>query len=177
MAKIRMGFVSNSSSSSFVIAVPEGMEPTFKNLHRELYNTDAEIEFPLEYGWHDNQVTSYNVVEAIRDKINQGVYDYETRSRVVDPIKDLTDFVQSDSSGSSDVYEGCRNPDGSIDWDKFDSMYERELEDVVKQIKHRFPAHDFYAVEFSDGDCTFECEVEHGPALRGLPNVLRYSHH
>ena len=185
--KIRQGFVSNSSSSSFVIAIPKGTEPTFDNLHRELYGTDDNKSFGMEYDWHHCDVNTYNVVEAIVSQISEGRYDYDLQQHIYGPVSDLSKAISLDWRESEKIYEQCQNREphsnesGTIhssttDWDLHDKLYKEACERAAAKIKEKFPDHDFYEVEFSD-DNQFGCEVEHGPALRGLPNVLRYSHH
>ena len=177
MAKIRMGFVSNSSSSSFVIAVPKGTEPTFENLHRELYNVNSEIEFRTEYDWHDIVVNSHDVTKAIERKITKGRYDYGVDERIVGPVENLADVVSSTADQHGEIYDKCKNLDGSTNWDLYHELVSKADEQEAARILTEFPNHDFYEVEFSDGNGAFECEVEHGPALRDLPNVFRFSHH
>ena len=177
--KIRQGFVSNSSSSSFIIAVPKGTEPTVQNMHRVLYGDNARKEFYAAYDWHEG-VNSYDVVDDIVRQINEGRYDPEVGDRVPGPVKDLIKAVEAPYSETGTFYSQCRLPEGDergmYDWDKYEALCGAARARVAEAIIKKYPEHDFYEVEFED-DNQFGCEVEHGPALNQLPNVFRFSHH
>jgi len=169
--KIRQGFVSNSSSSSFVIAVPAGMEVTEANMHHALYGTNEVIHFPAKYDWLETGgVHSDAVVASIISQIKYAGDQANTGKIAAEDLASVVDGEELDT----DNYRGA---DGKVNWD----LYEKDCDKLqiveAARVMNLMKDHDFYEVEFSDNDGSFDCEVEHGPALHGLKNVVRYSHH
>jgi hypothetical protein len=55
--KVRTGFVSNSSSSSFVVAFPKGFNPSLENVQNYLFSSSPII-------WEGNDVANVTAAEA-----------------------------------------------------------------------------------------------------------------
>jgi hypothetical protein len=168
--KVRTGFVSNSSSSSFIIAVPEGMEINESNMHRALYQTDNDVQFYPKYDWlHTGNISSHSVVSSVVNQIKE-------KGKVENLIEAVNAPYDCDL-----YYDKFTLPDGDprgrYDWDAMQKLENEQKSIVAESIKAKFPNCDFYEVEFSDNDGNWNCEVEHGPALNSCNNVIRFSHH
>lgn len=180
--KIRNGFVSNSSSSSFIIAVPAGMELTPDNLHKVLYGTSECVEFSPQYEWHKNTVvTSMGVVADILAQIehaeaNKKAEDADDADSGDSPLGKVTNLARVvDDELDIKAFDQFATDKG-VDWDAYTQFSDKAREQVANRLQHTFPNHDFYHVEFAD-DNAWGSEVEHGPALNNCENVTRYSHH
>lgn len=179
--KIRNGFVSNSSSSSFVIAVPSGMEMTPENLHREIFGSDADLQFGPEWDFGIS-VSSKQIIDEMLRQINAndnrefggyngraGKIPDDKLNLVIEPDFDFNIFKK---------FEKVDPKTGKIamDWDAYKSFESVETNKAVELVRNNFPNCDFYVVEFEDHD-PFGSEVEHGEALRDRSNIIRYNHH
>jgi hypothetical protein len=177
--KIRQGFVSNSSSSSFVIAVPKGTPVTKEAFHQALFGVDREITFGAEYH-HHNYTMSYRVVEQIIDQIKEGSDDYGAfKGKVTDLTKVVSapynEHPEIDEFKREETPEDRKKGRNPIDWEAYEAACDVADAKEAARVQAQFPDCDFYAVEFGD-DTQEGCEIEHGPALR-QPNVIRYSRH
>jgi hypothetical protein len=160
--KVRSGFVSNSSSSSFIIAVPADMNLGFDELHNAVFGSDKIQYFGPEYpGMSRVSVDSCQIISSMLNRIKK--------------VDDLSDLIEAayDQPNMDDY----RMEDGKYDWDAYDEVRKVENSKEAAKLSSKFPKHDFYSVEYSDNDGEFECEVEHGAALRYQENIVRVSHH
>ena len=64
-----------------------------------------------------------------------------------------------------------------IDWVAYDNIHKVEYQKEVNRVSKELGDVDLYVVSFSDGDGSFNTEVEHGDALNSCKIVTRYSHH
>lgn len=180
--KCRDGFVSNSSSSSFVIAVPKDTELTLESMHEAMFGVYTERMFPLRYeqpNWV-GRIRSYDVVKNILDQIAQGDPLDENNPRGKIETENLNSVVglppRVESSAFNKFYSG-RGKDYKFDYEGYNGFCNHEKQQEANRLLIKFPAHDFYIVEFSDEYGAWNCEVEHGPCLNSLDCVTRYSHH
>lgn len=174
--KIRNGFVSNSSSSSFVIAVPKDMEMTAENLHKQLWG-DKELTFGPEYDWHSVRVNTMELSKEIVERVTKEVDEFECRSGCVSDK--LNDVIEPDYDYWSMINRfKTINENGKevYDWDAYNTEVAKLTDVAVEEFLHGYPNHDFYRVEYSD-DSEYGCEVEHGQAMRIAKGVTRFSHH
>jgi hypothetical protein len=166
--KIRLGFVSNSSSSSFIVAFPstpknveEVRQTLFGDLNSVSYEYDDSITFStLEmaqavYNDLKNQIS--HTPEEIAEEITYGTC-YE------DGSPDYDDFRDNNKSG------------WNIDWE----AYEKAKEKFAKKVSDKFILDNIdkpvYIFEYSDNDGKFSTQMEHGDIFSALPNI-RISKH
>lgn len=155
--KIRHGFVSNSSSSSFVIGVPHGTELTEEAFHLALYGTKDVIKFAPYYDCGDPDS------DAVRAILRQITTDHDK--------EELSDVINVDF----DRNPYRTKPNREYDWDAIDAEYKRRKDEEAKRLMESMKNQDIYIVCFSDNDG--EAALEHGDALNSLDSVVRYSHH
>lgn len=172
--KIRQGFVSNSSSSSFVIGVTAGTPLEAEALHKEIFGTVEDLRF---YGiYNDLTLSSYclvlNIIKQIRDA-EAGVENWQSEIGKMTPEL-LKEVVNAPDHVNIDDF---RLPNSKeIDWPAFEKYMDAEYEKEVNRVLGLFKGMDIYAVSFSDNDGARDSEYEHGPILK-RPNVIRYSKH
>ena len=148
--KIRTGFVSNSSSTSFIVVFNRS-ELTVEFLKEKLYhNADA---IPYEYNWGSDYQT-FDTELLCGAIIN-------TLSRAVDYDKD-GDFDDNDNSilgtfRNMSHYDNVRFPEHP-DWDNSLSKEERQLEWKEYEKEHDEVAQelcDEFAASLNENDCVF----------------------
>ena len=172
--KKRNGFVSNSSSSSFVISIPKGTELNADKLHEEIFGGTESQTFGPEYD-STSPVTSWEIVHDMINQIHNGdgtdhgfVHDL---SAVIEP-----DYYSGDRPDMDKFRFKTTEGKWDYDWKAYDAAYQEARAREQSRHMQKFPNHDFYVVEYGD-DNSFGCEVEHGEALRDRPNVLRINRH
>ena len=179
--KIRHGFVSNSSSSSFIIIAPKNMEPTADNFHQAIWGTDEKLEFPAMYGgaYGDIPVDSKPIAEDIVRQIEEGHQEdgYGDESR---KIMDLAAVIEADDGPDMDDYiippaDGVKS--SSYDWPAYEAAVDVANEKAAAKMIAKYPDSDFYVVSYGDGEGSFNAAVEHGPALNDSDKIIRYNHH
>jgi hypothetical protein len=168
--KIRQGFVSNSSSSSFLIAFPNDQEMNFDNLHRFLFNSDFSEMVISPYNNNDSFESKY-AVESILSQIksNGRIYGPDT-GKVIDLNNVVEPFIPYNKYNEFKAFDSEEN------FEKYERYVDQMREKEIEQIKISFPNHVFYLVEYEDHDW-FGSIMEHGDVLNGHPNIIRYSHH
>ncbi|GAG16925.1 unnamed protein product [marine sediment metagenome] len=170
--KIRKGFVSNSSSSSFVVAFPE--KPTdIVHVKRMMFGADKK--FPNPY-------------PGLRDGCPE---EYDTMMIATTVFNDLKEQTPNDMEniidGCEGWLEGAPDRDITIDyqsepekwreeWDK----YEKEIDAYTKDYAENFmkvrKKMFVYTFEYSDNDGDYSCTLEHGGIFDKLDHV-RVSRH
>lgn len=160
--KIRSGFVSNSSSSSFIVAFskkPENVEEL-----KEIMFGDKEF-IEVYYGPVSTQMVAQTVFEDICRKT---------------PLSDKE--IKLCFEGLSN-YDDDRIPKYNFDL-KWDSLEWKEHNKTVKQIQivcakeflKNNPNNIFYLFEYFDNDGLFEATLEHGNIFENLPHVKINNH-
>ena len=176
--KIRQGFVSNSSSSSFIISHPKGEELTKESLHRAIFGSDEEQCFHPRYHDEFGVITSTFVTEYVLDAINSG-HTYKTCGKI--SKEQIEEVCGGHYPPGIDVPDGWRDskyqlPDGTADWEALDKVRHHAAALEKARILMMMQSADLYAVEIGD-DSAWGSEMEHGDPLNDSPNVIRYSNH
>ena len=166
--KIRNGFVSNSSSSNFVVAFPAVPKSTedVKNL---LFG-EAEI-WPIHRGVIDVQILTSQLAEIIWADI---------QAQIANNKRSILKAIDEGWFDGAPQYNEHRfrkeGDDKEIDWDK----YGKERNAVAKQIRDKFlkdnPNSFVYVFEYGDNDGDTFVALEHEEVFSALP-YLRISCH
>jgi hypothetical protein len=170
--KIRNGFVSNSSSSSFVVAFPE--KPTdIVQIKRMMFGSDETFPNPypgMREGSHDDYDTMMIAATVFGDMKDQ-------------TANDMKNIVE----GFEGWLEGAPERDFDIDcqkdpkkWQEEWRKYEKEIDDYTKDYANNFmkvrKKMFVYTFEYSDQDGDYFCTLEHGGIFDKLDHV-RISRH
>ncbi len=168
--KVRMGFVSNSSSSSFVIALKPEEVPSGPCETSELLFGDKN--YACDIGWHDTPVSSYHVASKFFNDL-QGSFPID--------ISVLTELIRY----SWETYEKAEEQIGKKPKDMEDETYRKKLkkkiEEVTRQLVKEFVIREdvenklLFHLEYSD-DTPLGEVMEHGNVFRNLPHK-QISHH
>lgn len=187
--KIRNGFVSNSSSSSFVVAFPR--EPkSVEDVKEMVFGEKERFENPYaDLQWRPNSTESWSA-----DEVAKTIWE-DIKEQKVNDIKAITESV---SNGWFDDFDDLPGHDSDEKWKKVRELNwndpednkkiqaiwdesEKENEKRAKKISKRFrevvgKEAQIYVFEFSDNDGEYFCALEHGEVFRNLPNI-RTSYH
>jgi hypothetical protein len=175
--KIRNGFVSNSSSSSFIVIfprIPKSAEDVKnmlfkpnKKIYKGLYGDEQySVEEVAETVWKDIQEQKANDTEAAIDELSGHSYD--------DP--------------DEPKYEDFEDSNGKTDWEQYGIACEKYGEKKLKEFfyirKNKLKKLNdeqvddavFYIFEYSDNEGSYFAALEHGSLFKNLKHI-RISKH
>jgi len=180
--KVRNGFVSNSSSSSFIIAIPMCGCNTVGKLQDYLFHN--QTVYPNPYIFDENDVFGWPVSDVAKVVLN----DIKAQEPKVEE-----ELVEEYCSGYTKEYEEANTIAqnmlniGPDTW-KLDPKDRRKYYDlsneklrglsstIIKDLMANNPECFFYVVSYSDNDGEFCSALEHGTLFDMIPH-LRISHH
>jgi hypothetical protein len=167
--KIRTGYVSNSSSSSFIVAFAE-VPKTVEEMRKMLFGNTQTYAHPYQegHGYPTVQVaeTVFKDLKAHKPILPDGVGEEVSGGYFEGyPKIDLWEFHQ-------DMTENERR-----------TMYEEERR-IIREAAEAFAANfikenvgkKFFVFSYSDNESSYESALEHGDLFRNMPH-LRISHH
>lgn len=166
--KIRQGFVSNSSSSSFIVAFPKDMEVTSDNVHNHLFG--PAFSSITAYDW----IGTFSTKE-IADQVTRDI-----REQKPNVDEQIAEALGGHLPGSPDMDRfRVRKADGKgydYDWDAYTAANAAFRAQMAEKIKKEFAGQDVYTFEYSDNDGSFMCTMEHGGIFDNVPH-MRISNH
>lgn len=163
--KTREGFVSNSSSSSFILAMPRRPDSV------------EELRFLL-FGKHDEFTHPYDEVTYPAQQVAEAVFQQlMTQGNLLDDVGVMTEVI----SGGS--YDGMRIsakkftlPNGDTDWNAYEEAISQKAREIAKKFMAKNENMKFFVVTFGDKNGPFEAALEHGDTFKAIPH-LTISHH
>ena len=169
--KIRNGFVSNSSSSSFIIPV-SSIPATVGELQRLLFG-DEEV-----YQLYGDEESTARIAQTIFEDFNcVDVLSFE------DLVDEMTDafYEQTEKKAKEPSYPRKKTKEALDKYYDLLEIYEeqREIAAIELAVGHikKFAVQDFKKIRYSDNDSSFSSVIEHGEFWSKLPGVMRVSHH
>jgi hypothetical protein len=189
--KTRYGFVSNSSSSSFVVAFPTNLELTEQSVHDYLYPNGEEEFSPWSH--ISSKITSHDAVNALlsgiveQRKLLRGEGDPKDAQELYDSIVDHFDEVEELGAPVSvwerlpDNYYSLTQAERDAARDAASEIFDREYEAYVPKVKEYLNKMCGEGVElmrfsFSDNDGRFWSIMEHGGIFHNVKHWA-VSHH
>ncbi len=165
--KIRKGFVSNSSSSSFVVAFPKGFDPSDTAV-KELLFGDSQRVCYYEYAVDADQAASIIASDMRGQAPNNNEAMIDALSGHLPGAPDYDDFRIRDDSKPEWQW--------NCDWESYEKALNVFREKMMENMKAEFGDADIYCFEYSDNDGHIYCTLEHGDTFAAVPH-LRVSKH
>jgi hypothetical protein len=160
--KIRNGFVSNSSSSSFVVAFPR-VPLSVKEVKRTLFGDAEYFIHPYD---KETVYTTEEVAQIVfRDIQEQEVNDDEAITEAIYGYTETNCYL-----------DDFKTPSGNYDWEAYNLAANTLAEKDAKQFKNRNKGKVIYTFNYSDNDSEPGSAMEHGEIFRNLDHV-RVSRH
>jgi len=174
VVKIRNGFVSNSSSSSFVVAFPE-MPTSAEHVKKMMFGDDETFPnpYPISYSNRENEA------EFPTMKIAETVYNDILEQKVNDK-KNITEGFHGWLEGAPDIdysyNKELTQEERNKEWDNYikaDNKFRKDTANTfIKERKDKF----IYTFEYSDNDGDYFCTMEHGGIFDNIDHI-RVSRH
>lgn len=168
--KLRGGFVSNSSSSSFVIALPKYCTP--HEVEKLMFGDGAGEKYEFPFEWRDEKWRTDSIAEAVH-----AVYRVWRKIFWDKDEEELKKFILSEMLvGHVDEFPPPPISNNDEEWEK----WEREREEVAKKLLDKFmeehKGKDIILVTFGDEHGLLSSAIEHGDALDRLPHIRICQH-
>jgi hypothetical protein len=156
--KIKSDFITNSSSSSFLVVFDE-LPKTVEEMKKILFGEREEFQNPYD----DDQ---YWKTTSISDIVLNDLTEV-TKEQVKDFFNGFTDDV---------LYESCSLPNGKFDWKKYNEIQDEQASKKTDEFYANHHGKKFAIFEFSDNDGAVYSSMEHGILFRNLENIRRSNH-
>ena len=159
---VRTGFVSNSSSSSFVVAFPS-IPQNVKEMQKLIFGDEEIFNSGLDY-YELNEYSTKSFADVIFD-------DFKGQSPATrDQIKKEFNAGYLDGSPESPSYTDKK------EWDKWEQANKKYCDNIAEQFIKKSKSKFFYIFSYSDNDGGFYGTMEHGEIFKRL-HYYRISHH
>jgi len=157
--KTRIGFVSNSSSSSFIFALKE--KPSAEDIHREL--------------WDDSNGFGYEemALHIFHDLQNAKPLSYK------ELLQEFTYgwFPEDENPNKAPQPEQFNRKNGKTDWLAYSVAHDKYRHKLAEEWINQFPDHQFYQLEYSDHDGVQHSQLEHEVPWYNWKNVFVLINH
>jgi hypothetical protein len=173
--KLRLGFVSNSSSSSFVVIFPrepksaEDVKNILFNENETLYGEYGEysVDQVAETVWNDICNQNVNDFDIVKEEFSYGGFDCEDAPNYNDfeHIKDYNERWKA--------YDTAQEVYGKKKLKEFFNIRKLKLQKINNE---KVEAGVLYIFEYSDNDGSYGSSLEHGDLFKKLKHV-RISKH
>lgn len=188
--KIRNGFVSNSSSSSFIVAFPKRPQ-TIEDVKEFLFNSESRSIECYGYVVSTDQI-AIQIMKDLKRRRALKKADSLVSYLIAGSLPKYKDIVLYDSWNTSDkdqnLYNDLHNADHGTEAheEALNALHThwneeaREERKIAKTIAERFLADNpdalIFEFEYCDNDGSFFSLMEHGDIFEAVPN-LRISKH
>lgn len=174
--KRRNGFVSNSSSSSFVVVFDKRIEAySDDDLKQKLFGTTEKV---IKHKWYGDMDTDA-LLERVREEAVEITFTLDGSFLI--PVDDSRDIVVI---FNQDWNEACEKADalGLSNKDSFDEYWTKVTEIAEEQAKRdmlefsKQNSGEYYHFSFADGNGDIESFLEHEYIFNKFPHVTQNNH-
>lgn len=164
--KFRNGFVSNSSSSSFIVAFPR-IPLNEESVREMMFDSDDRKEITLEY--YDHVMT----IEQIASRVFSDIQD----SSII-PINEEAIYSAFEEDYAIDYFDDYQRATTDEERNKIreDADKQNEIESKKNAKKFLEDTKGQFVYEFEYHDDSNEALLEHGDIFRNLPHIQISNH-
>lgn len=166
--KIRSGFVSNSSSSSFIVAFPR-IPLNWQDIREMLFGDDPDAGVRNPYG--DNWYSA--------DEVSQTVFE-DIRNTSIVPLGEERIISALEEEAAIDYLDSYFKETDPVKREKLreeaDEKRTVEAERRAKAFIESNNGYYVYELEYADDEGSYQAALEHGEIFNRLPHV-KISHH
>jgi len=176
--KIRNGFVSNSSSSSFIVALPKRPKDAME-LRKILFGEEEGYPNPYPFencprSW-DTEYVAEEVIKQLEGKkcltkkqmIEEAIYTGELEDPEMPAFPDHKEYY-IDHKLNQDRAKQL--------WDQRDKEVKVLVEKRIEQLIQENPEAKFYRFEFEDNSSQLSAALEHGTLFEKVPHLTISKH-
>lgn len=163
--KVRAGFVSNSSSSSFILPIHKDQSLKSSDIQELLFADKPSV---CAFHWLGTFPSS-TLADVIAGDLAAAIPNDE--EALVQVLKNTVDSPNIDQFENN---EGVGL--GRINWDAYEQALEEFGKEQLLKIKQDFPEHNLYVLNYSDNDGTLHTTLEHGGVFDAIPHIV-VGHH
>ena len=181
--KIRNGFVSNSSSSSFVVLFPK--EPKNATDVRDMLFSKGETFFSNPYQYDNNDIVGWSADEVAEtvwnDICEQEKNNFEKAKEMItsgtlycDGAPDYDDYQHiKDWNLRFDTYHADMNKFAEKKMKEFFNLRKLKLQKISNQVVNDIV---LYCFEYSDNEGSYGSALEHGNLFKNLKHITISNH-
>jgi len=177
--KIRAGFVSNSSSSMFVVAFPH--EPkSVKDVREMMFNGHQFLDNPYD----DDKTETKIIAKTVWDDIKpQKRWKHATMlKRVAEAVRggwnegqpSYDDFRITPQHVTEIEYDGkviiTARPSEQTDWKAYQEACDKHAQKLVDTLLEKYTGKCIYVFSYGDNDGDYFSVLEHGGIFNNLPH-------
>lgn len=168
--KIRNGFVSNSSSSSFVVAFSE-LPTSVEHLKKMMYGDLENDQDPYPEQHRQDSFSTLTIAKSVFNDIED---------QKVNDKKNILEGFEGWLEGAPDLQHTLTYFDDKKKWQEEWDKYVKELDEHTSNYCNKFMEKNvgkfIYTFEYSDQDGEYGCMLEHGDIFRNVTHE-RISRH
>ncbi len=171
--KTRQGFVSNSSSSSFIVAFPKNTQ--MKDVKKILFGNEEVFGHPYD---EKQSFTTQQVAETItRDMAEQVPNDMEAITQAIrngyfDGYENLPGHTEFDFNAT----DGLSPEERGEYWRKKAEEDDARANRIAERFISKNANKDIYVLSYADEDGGYFGAIEHGDTFNRVPHI-RVSNH
>lgn len=166
--KTRQGFVSNSSSSSFIVALPKNIK--MKDVKKTLFGSEERFGHPYD---DDKSYTTQEVAETVAgDMTEQTPNDSDAIVKAIqhgyfDDYEDLPGHTDYDFGAT----RGMSPEEMREFWDERSQQDESRATAIANRFIDQNKNKDIYVFSYADENGDYGSAMEHGGTFENVPHI------